>query len=134
MKSNKAISLKLTKAALLLPHEETNKKHFEELLKKIKKNKFIVPIVVDVNSFTILDGHHRVKVIKKLGYKNIPAYLVNYKQKTIKVLPRRKNYEVNKKMVISRGINKNLYPPKTTKHIIKGLKNWKIPINILEKK
>jgi hypothetical protein len=133
IKSNKAMSLKLTRIALLLPHEETNKKRFQKLLKKIKKNKFITPIAVDVNSFTILDGHHRVEVMKKLGYKNIPAYLVNYKQKTIKVLPRRKNYEVNKKIIISRATKGNLYPPRTTKHIIKGLKNWKIPIEMIKR-
>ena len=134
MKLNRTRALKLIKAASLLPHEETNKKRFKELLEKIRKNKFITPIVVDVNSLTILDGHHRVKIIKKMGYRDIPAYLVNYKQRAIKVLPRRKNYKVNKKIIISRGVNGNLYPPRTTKHIIKGLKNWKIPIDILEKK
>ena len=132
-RANKLMSLKLMRVPLLMPHEEINEKRFKRLLEKIKKNKFVVPIVVDVNSLTILDGHHRVKVIESLKYRNIPAYLLDYEQRTIKVFPRRKNYEVNKKTVISRAINRNLYPPRTTRHIINGLKDWKIPIDLLDK-
>lgn len=124
--------LKLVRVFSLIPHEMTNEKRFQKLFNKIRKNEFIKPIVVDINSLVILDGHHRVKAIKTLGYKNIPVYLVNYKNRSIKVFSRRKNYNVNKKEVITRGINKNLYPPKTTRHRIDGLRNWKIPLNLLD--
>ena len=133
--SNKKIELKRMEISSLLPHETTVEIRFQKLLANIKKNKWVAPILVDINSLAILDGHHRTRVIMELGYKHIPVYLVNYKQSIIKVFPRKKNYKVSKKIVVDRATNKNLYPPRTTRHIIniKNVKKWKIPLDILDK-
>ena len=133
--SNKKISLKIMKINSLLPHEQTIETRFQKLLANIKKNKWVAPILVDNDSLTILDGHHRTRVIMELRYKYIPAYLVDYRQSAIKVFPRKKNYKVDKKIVVDRATNKNLYPPRTTRHIIeiKNVKQWKIPLDLLNK-
>ena len=132
-KPKEKIELKLMKISSLLPHEQTIETRFQKLLANIKKNKWVAPILVDMNSLAILDGHHRTRVIKNLGYKSIPVYLADYKHSEIKVFPRKKNYKVDKKIVVERAVNKNLYPPRTTRHIIdiKGVKKWKIPLEIL---
>jgi cysteine synthase len=127
------VPLKLVELALLKSHEHIKKDHYKNLLKKIKENRFVRPIIVDANSHVILDGHHRVSVLKNLGYKIIPAFLVNYSDKKIKVFPRRKKYRVNKKVVVKRGLNGNPFPPKTTKHIVNRLKKFKMPLDMLDK-
>ena len=42
------------------------------LMKNIKENGLIVPIVI-ANDCTIVDGHRRYVGMKKLGYKKIPC-------------------------------------------------------------
>ncbi|MCF7835657.1 MAG: ParB N-terminal domain-containing protein [Candidatus Marinimicrobia bacterium] len=119
--------LKLVKTKSLLPHEEINPKHFPKLLTEIKRNKFVIPIIVDKKTFVILDGHHRFNILKTLKFKFIPVYLVDYFHKNIEVAPRREEYLVTKEKVVDRALKGSLYPYKTTKHIIKGLKKEKIP-------
>jgi len=124
--------LKLVEISLLFPHEKINKKRLPKLLAKVKKDQFVTPIVADKKTFVILDGHHRFEIMKTLKFKTVPVYLVNYGNGNIKVVPRRKKYSVTKKEIIKRGLDGNLYPHKTTRHSIKGLGKWKIPLEILE--
>ncbi|MBU1091313.1 ParB N-terminal domain-containing protein [Patescibacteria group bacterium] len=126
--------LKIIEISSLLPHEEIDLDHFPKLLEEVKKNKFVVPVVADKKTLVILDGHHRFTIMKTLGFKVMPAYLVNYNDTNIKVTPRRKEYVVTKKEIIQRGLTGNLYPYKTTKHIINNLKKQKISFDLLAKK
>lgn len=85
----------------------------------LQSRKFTKPIIVDKASGVILDGHHRVFVLRKLGYRKIPALSINYRSAIIKVNTRRKNYKVTKEIVLSRARKKQLFPYKTTKHLLK---------------
>ncbi|GAG02374.1 unnamed protein product, partial [marine sediment metagenome] len=72
----------------LKSHEAVNKKHLDVLLGEIKKDGVLKhPVVVDRKTNVILDGHHRVTALKKLGIKKIPVYLVDYMNKEIRVYP-----------------------------------------------
>ena len=86
------------------------------------------PIIVDRKTNIILDGHHRYNCAKILGLKKIPAYLVNYLNKDIKVEKRREDIEINKEIVINKAMHNELFPPKTTKHILKKKPN---PVNMM---
>ena len=79
---------------------------------------FTEPIIVDRHHLIILDGHHRVAILKKLGYQKIPAYLVDYLNKNIKVISRRKNLPIKKETIIYNSLLGKLLPYKTSKHLI----------------
>jgi ParB-like chromosome segregation protein Spo0J len=124
--------MKIEKIADLKPHEQVRKEHYEHLLAQIKKNRFVVPIIVDSKHKVILDGHHRYTVLKALNFKEIPAIEVDYFRKDVRLFQRRKAYPVSKRTVISRALSGRLFPPKTTRHIIKRIKEEKIPLSELK--
>lgn len=110
--------LVLVDIELLKVHEEVDVKYCEELKKTIKVDKVIKkPIVADVNTYTILDGHHRVSVLKSLGCKLVPTILVDYNSPMI-ILDSWKNMQLDKRTVISNALEGKKFPPKTTKHLI----------------
>lgn len=94
----------------------------------IRAGKFTQPIIVDKNTGVILDGHHRVFILKRLGCRKVPALAVNYQSKIISVRGRRKNYRINKTIVLKTALNNQLLPYKTTKHLLK-IKMPKISMN-----
>ena len=117
----------------LKPHEKTNPQRLKQLRQKILADKKIRnPIIVDKNSLTILDGHHRTAAARCLGLKRIPACLINYQNRNIKVLSRRTNIKVSKKMILSHALTGKKLPVKTTRHIIPHRpRNVNIPLKML---
>jgi len=110
----KIITIKKLKA-----HEKTDGINFAKVKKAIRqKGYFTKPIIVDDKNFIILDGHHRTKALLNLGYKKIPALLVDYQNPKIKVVGRRKNIKINKRIVIKNALAKKLFPYKTSKHLV----------------
>ena len=103
----------------LRPHEKVNYFRLFWLLIKISiDGVFTRPILVDSESKTILDGHHRHLVAKMLGLKQVPCWRIQYLQTTaISVESRRTDISVSKKEIVERASIGNLYPHKTTKHI-----------------
>lgn len=109
--------IQLVEIADLKPHEEINPKYFEELKEKILTfNYWKWPIVIEKERKIILDGHHRYNIAKSLGFKKIPATIVEYNNQNICVLSRRDNILVSKKIVIEKVEKKELFPKKTTNH------------------
>ncbi|HIE23863.1 MAG TPA: hypothetical protein EYP68_06510 [Candidatus Korarchaeota archaeon] len=108
-------------------HECTLEERIKELQGEILRDGILKkPIVVDKATLVILDGHHRVEVLKRLGCKKIPAVLVDYRDPNIMVLPWRKGEKVSKSKVIEAALSKMKLPPKTTMHMVvvgEGLKH-----------
>lgn len=112
------MKIKLIEIKKLKPHEKTNLARLKKLKKRVLiDGKIKNPVIIDRKSLTILDGHHRVETVRLLGLNKIPAYLVNYNDSKIKVLPRKK-IQVSKKLVLLRAMHGNKFPPKTTRHVI----------------
>ncbi len=112
------MEIELVKIEKLKPHEKTDFSRLEKLRKRVLIDKKIKnPIIVDRDSLTILDGHHRVETIRLLGLSKIPACMVNYKDCKIRVFPRR-NIAVSKKVVLQKAKYGSKFPAKTTRHII----------------
>lgn len=102
----------------LKPHEGISKKNFRKLMTEILRDGMIRnPIAVDMGTKTILDGHHRQKILIELGLSKIPVFFVDYSDPKIKVRSRN-GLRVSKNLVIRKAMAGDLYPPKTTKHII----------------
>ncbi|WP_187152649.1 ParB N-terminal domain-containing protein [Acidianus manzaensis] len=69
----------------LISHEDIEVYNLEKIINCIRKYKAIQPVIVDENTFIILDGHHRTKASKILGIRKIPVYMVDYFDNRIKV-------------------------------------------------
>ncbi len=115
----------------LKQHEKIITKHFTELKDQISKNRYIVPIIVDSKNLIILDGHHRYNVMRELGYDKIPVFLVDYDSENIKVESWKKDKKVTKEDVIKRGISGNLFPPKTSRHVLSNPEQIKVSLGEL---
>jgi hypothetical protein len=116
----------------LKQHEKTMAGHVHEIRESINSERFMKsPIVVDKNTRIILDGHHRYNAALSLGLKRIPVILVDYSSPRIAVYPRRKNIKVTKEIIIQMGQKNRLFPPKTTRHVIPGRKNVRVPLEKL---
>jgi len=100
------------------PHEKVIEENLKKVLTSLKVEKRLKePIIVDKETKVILDGHHRVKAFKILGLREIPCRLVDYSSDEITVEPHQ-NGDVSKKEVIEKGLSDELFPPKTSKHIL----------------
>jgi len=96
-------------------------------LKRVKDNLLVKgyiknPVVVDRKNNIILDGHHRVAALKQLCVNKVPAFLVNYQDKNVRVFLRRKLKLAGsiKQTVIKNSLSNVLFPSKTTRHLIKN--------------
>jgi len=96
-----------------------NKERLEELEKEIKEDRILKkPIVADRSTLVVLDGHHRLEVLRKMGAKRIPVILVDYDDPRIIVKKWRENGDLEKNLVREAGIYGKLFPPKTSKHMV----------------
>lgn len=71
---------------LLKPHEALDPVELKLLIESInEKGVFYKPMLVDRDSFVILDGHHRWAGLKEMGAKKIPCILLDYFDDEIKL-------------------------------------------------
>jgi len=126
--------IKLIDLEKLKIHERVSRDRLTEVKKMIVSAcAFTEPIVVEKDYLIILDGHHRVRVLKEMGYRRVPAYLVDYFSKKVRINSRRSNYTVTKDVVVNRAISGHPYPPKTSRHFISHRpKNFKIALSELK--
>lgn len=132
-KSKRTIVIKLVPIEVLRPHERVIEKHVTELMNDIVRDgRLIYPILVDRETMIILDGHHRVEALKRLGARYIPAILVDYRGDGVKVSSWRENWAVSKEDVVRAGIEGNLLPPKTSRHITSfDIPAVNVPLDVL---
>jgi len=106
----------------LLPHEEIKQKKLRKLIDLVKKRGGLYePILVDRETRTLLDGHHRYNTALHLGLKFIPGIEVDYlEDESIQVesWPGKEEMKITKESVLSMAKSENLFPPKTSKHYI----------------
>ncbi|MBA88263.1 MAG: hypothetical protein CMB16_03235 [Euryarchaeota archaeon] len=116
----------------LKPHEEIKSKNRDKLLDMTKRWRgFTKPLLVDAKTGAILDGHHRYSVARCLNLSKVPAILIDYfddDKITVEVWPGCGLDNITKKEVIDMSLSDELFPPKTSKHIIS---NHMPPIHVL---
>jgi len=111
-------------------YEESSSLLYNYLL-SINGTKTIPSIIVDDKTNIIIDGHHRLNVLKKLGVKKIKVTAIDYlEQNNIIVNPN--DLSITKEMVIQNGLMCNNFQPKTTQHMI-CINNKILPIIVLSK-
>ncbi|MEM0328892.1 MAG: ParB N-terminal domain-containing protein [Nitrososphaerota archaeon] len=106
---------------LLRPHEGVEDELVDELAEEINKDGVIKKaILVDKRTLVVIDGHHRIMALRKLGCRKIPCLLVDYSSERIHVLSWSGGEPIPKSAVLRAGLEGKLMPPKTTKHIIRS--------------
>ena len=114
----------------LIPHEKVSKKRIDQLNNYISNNhpEIILPSILICNkSNVIIDGHHRFHVLKLLNIDLIPVSLIDYNSDLI--LTNEEN-SLSKKEIIDSAKDKNIFPPRTSKHVV-NFKKHTFPIIII---
>lgn len=115
------VKFALLEAHLLRPHESPNPELLEETREAILREGCLRrPLLVEGSRFVILDGHHRYHALLRLGCRRIPAYVVDYFQDGVRVetWPGAPVDRVAKEEVLRRAVEGDLFPPKTTRHVV----------------
>ncbi|MCL4389290.1 MAG: ParB N-terminal domain-containing protein [Candidatus Marsarchaeota archaeon] len=107
----------------LLPHEELSQQRLVDLMRRVENDKVQRrPIVVSRigEKFLIVDGHHRVGALKQLGYPNVLAMVIDfYLTDRVSVRGWSSDDQYDKGVIIERALRGDLYPPYTTKHLVR---------------
>ncbi len=105
---------------ILRPHELTIPKKVDELEKMTNRWKaYVLPLVVDMNTGVILDGHHRHQVALRLGLKCLPCVQVDYQgddSVELDVWPNCGRESITKEEVVQAGLRGEPFQPKTSRH------------------
>ena len=104
--------------AWLKAHEQYVEQRVAELVHHFQHRGAIdYAIVADERTGTVIDGHHRLEALRRLGAQMAPAYLIDYMHPGISVHTWREGEKApEKEEVIARAAAGDLYPPKSTRH------------------
>jgi hypothetical protein len=133
MEAPPAPPVELVPADRLLAHEEVVEPRVEELVRLLRREGVIrLAVVADAASLVVLDGHHRLAALRRLGCRRIPVLLVDYRRADIRVGTwRRGEVPPTKDEVLAHAGAGKLFPPKTTRHFFP----WKLreqPVKLAE--
>ena len=118
----RAVEVQLVPLEVLRPHEQTILKKVNQLERiTIRWNAYTKPLLVDRESGTILDGHHRFEIAKRFDLQCLPCVLVNYiLDDSISVIlwPGSDRKEISKSDVLEAASSGKLLSPKTSRHLL----------------
>lgn len=77
---------------------------------------FVDPIWVARGTGVILNGHHRVAALRKLGARRIPAWVLDYDSDLVRVDRWSPGPPISKQEVLRRAREGKLFSPQTTRH------------------
>jgi len=98
-------------------HEEIEEDNLLDLIHHLKRSKVLSdPIRVARGSWVILNGHHRVEALRRMGAERVAAWVFDYDSEFIHLERWRPGPPIAKSEVIRRAEEGRLFPPKTTRH------------------
>lgn len=118
----------------LKPHEHYVETRVLQLEHHFRvRNAIDYAIVADERTGTVVDGHHRLEALRRLGATWAPAYLVDYADPRIRVHTWRDGEKApSKEEVIDRAARGDLLVPKSTRHdFVKQLDPVDVPLDAL---
>ncbi len=108
---------RLVPIAHLRAHEQYEEPNVRDLVEEIRaKGVFADPIWVARGTYVILNGHHRVEAARRLGLREVPAWVIEYDCDLISLEPWSPGPPIAKAEVVRRALAGELFPPKTTRH------------------
>ena len=104
----------------LKPHEEVKPPNVDTLHEMtLRWSAYTKPLLVDRETGTILDGHHRYHVGLRIGLSRLPVIKVDYLGDDgieLDIWPASEFESLTKQQVIDTALSENLFPPKTSRH------------------
>jgi len=98
-------------------HEEHEADRVDELVEEIRRSgEFVDPIWVAKGTWVILNGHHRVEALRRMGLTRIPAWIFDYDGDHVDLDRWRPGPPIDKSEVVQRAHHGRPFPPKTTRH------------------
>jgi hypothetical protein len=112
-----SIEFALLRLSDLKAHEQIEQKNLLELIARLRRTKLISePIWVARGSWVILNGHHRVEALRRMGAERAPAWVLDYDSELIHLERWHPGPPIAKIEVVRRAEEGHLFPPKTTRH------------------
>ena len=117
--TTKGYTFALLDIGSLHAHEEIDDGDVPALAHEIRtRGVFDNPIWVARDSLVILNGHHRVAALRRLGAARVAAWVFDYHSPVLLLDRWSPGPPISKHDVEERGRTGQLFPPKTTKHVI----------------
>jgi len=116
------VTFEILDIRVLKAHEQLQAPLLAKVMGAIRADGQInIPILVEREHHVILDGHHRFEALRRLGCRKAPAYVVDYYSEEIGLTtwPESAIKHVTKDEVIAHGLRGELFPPKTTRHLLR---------------
>ena len=114
--------VQLIPVEVLKPHEQVIQKKVDQLERMtIRWDAYTKPLLVDGATGTILDGHHRYEIARRLDLQCLPCVVVEYlddDSTTLLLWPNSDREGISKDDVIQAGLSGDLMPPKTSRHLL----------------
>ena len=114
--------VQLIPVEVLKPHEQVIQKKVTQLERMTMRwNAYTKPLLVDGATGTILDGHHRFEIAKRLGLQCLPCVVVDYLEDdsiALMLWPNSDREVITKQDVIDAGMSGDLMSPKTSRHLL----------------
>ncbi len=111
-------------------HEEFDPTKVDHLVDELlRTGEFTEPIWVARGTFVILNGHHRVEALRRLGARRAAAWIFDYQGDAVELGRWRPGPPIRKEEVVERATRGELFPPKTTRHRIRiELPDRRVPL------
>ncbi len=104
--------------ARLRPTEEVGAAHVQRIAQEMQREGVQRrPIVVELGSLAILDGHHRFRAAQELGLSHIAAVLIGYDDPRL-TLASWTDKPFTRGEVLAAAASRALLPAKSTRHIL----------------
>ena len=117
----------------LKTHETAEDDRVRRVLRQMQSTGVVkMAIIVDSRSLVVLDGVHRLTALRMLGATRAPAWLVDYADDDIVVLSKDRKSRVPKEAVVWAATHGPKFPPKSTRHMVKGRDGALVHISKLE--
>ena len=108
---------RLLPISILRGHEEHEPEKVDVLIAELRRTgEFVDPIWVARDTWVILNGHHRVEALRRLGMKRIPAWVFDYDGDHVDLGRWSPGPPIDKAEVVHRAHHGRPFPPKTTRH------------------
>lgn len=101
----------------LRAHERIDETNMLDLVALLERTQVLSdPIWVARGSSVILNGHHRVEALRRIGAERVPAWLLEYDSELVRLERWHPGPPISKSEVVRRAEEGRLFPPKTTRH------------------
>jgi hypothetical protein len=126
--------LEIVRIEELREHEEADPHHLREIHKLIEADGVLKrPLAADFRTRTVLDGVHRLNVLKRCRCERAPVYFLDFLSDEIVVYSADRRSTMSKDDVIKAALSGRKFPARSTWHMIKMANGQFEHISLIEK-